>query len=229
MLGAENGHYDVVKLLYSVVEFSPLEAAMGRSGVKRLCDPSARDLQGKTAILLAAEKGLNKIVSLLLSLKVSYLDTDHSGDTLLHVLARVGNLDIARVVVGLEVVAFSNNAAARRRGKLSEYPQRKRYLVLKNAERYTPADLARQSKHLDLERFLLKAAGDLYGTEFAKSSGANTFDTDENQKEYDAADSLDYDFAIVVPKLLAQGFSPQGYYSMIPKVVDDGSDSDASE
>ena len=186
-----------------------------------MCNPSARDGDGKSAIILAAERGHDAIVKLLLRSQVSHTDFDNSGNGLLHLFAKTGNLSLCKTIVDMEVRAYRANQRERRWGKYLKVPQRRRYLLVRNSEGKSALDVAAEHKHTEIEAVLKKAAA-----MYAEHAGNEPVRAERLvDEEEDLADRLDYDFAVMVPRVLSRGFSPQGYYSM----VNDGHDDEQGE
>lgn len=233
MLAAEGGHCEVTKLLLSLHEITvhdfgdlggvslPEAASESRSaahpsvlretGSRMLCNPSARDSEGKTAMLIAAERGHDAIVKLLLKKHVSHTETDLRGNTILHLLARTGNAKLCKAVVDIEVRAYRANQSERRWSKYLKVPNRRRFLLAKNHEGKTAMEVASAYKHSDVDSILRKGAA-VYA-EYRDTVAVKAERIVDEEEEL--ADRLDYDFAVIPPRTLALGYSPQGYYSMV--------------
>ena len=182
-----------------------------------MCNPSVRDSDGKSAVLLAAERGHDEVVRLLLRSQVSHTDFDNRGNGLLHIFARSGNIALCKAVVDIEVRAYRANQSERRWARYLKVPQRRRYLIARNHEGKTAGDIAAELKHREMEALLRKAA-----VIYAEHAGQEPVRAERiADEEEDLADRLDYDFAVMVPKALSRGYSPQGYYSMVSDSHDD--------
>lgn len=125
------------------------------------CNPNFRDEStGKTAVLLAAEFGRLEVLQELLDLGMSYLDIDCAGNSIIHLAASKGYVDIVDLIFELELKNWEKY-----RDSLStpmdEYAYRRRILTTKNSLGLAPLDLAVMAKFDDIIK-KLKCADEIY-------------------------------------------------------------------
>jgi ankyrin repeat protein len=172
-------------------------------------------VQGKTAIQLAVEKGNQDMVMLLMSRRVSALESDDRGNTLLHVVARTGHEGICRLLVDREVRLYQQNVEHRRRTRYLEVPERRRHMISKDVLGRMPMEVARQSKQHVVE-VILREGLKAYEEERMMVVENNREEGSRGDGEVD--DVLDYSFAILPPQ---SRVSVQGYYSMVKAPEED--------